>query len=64
VFTDTPLSSMPTDWASAGSGNRWQVNRHDDVTATYTVTIKSRAGTDNTVGQVTGVEFVWEAQQR
>jgi hypothetical protein len=55
---------MPTDWASAGSGNRWQVNRHDDVTATYTVTIKSRAGTDNTVGQVTGVEFVWEAQQR
>src|SRR5262245_22702428 len=65
VFTDIPLSSLPTNWGNAGPvGNHWLVDRNDSPeTATYEVTI--RAATDPTTrASVGGVVFVWEAQER
>ena len=64
VFTDVPLSSMPTNWGAAEPlGNHWLVDRNDSPeTATYQVTI--RAATDPTThASVEGVVFVWEAQE-
>jgi hypothetical protein len=66
VYTDAKLSTMPTDYAGAGTAelSHWNVAHNDaNKVATYTVSIKADASApaDSTVR---GVEFKWEAQQR
>jgi hypothetical protein len=67
LYTDAPLSSLPTSFAAAtGPKDNWQVNAGATTPndkATYTVSIKAGSGID-AASTLKGVEFKWEAQHR